>query len=596
MILSGVFNKNSSAFSREIKEVSRRCVEEDLFFLENDLITVLAGKTSSTVEQGCVLTNGKTILIGKAFKKTDFQPLKPEDLPEEEEKEFFTRHFWGNYILITLNNDFNSICVTRDPTGQFPFFYTKLSSGEVLFSSHLDVLFGMLEEKPSFNWRYFSKYLIKSSFIAEETVFENIYELPFGCHLSSAQHKTYVSVAWNPLDYCQGYRTSQGFQSAIIDTLMKVTEAWTRKTKIAILDYSGGTDSTGLLFILNSVLRESQLLKPVNFFHPAISSSDEREFAFATARELGVEIESFDRSNSPPFDQPLCPLNFRPNWPTATLMHLRARECMDSLAKDYTNVTFVSGRGGDQAFMYSIPTESLCDYFIEKGGRGLTQLLKELYAMSRKPLPRLLNEMLMGLFRYKFYSSFQQFSFASKGGKKVPWFEKEMYEMEELVDDHPFFCRHKHGKMLPGKLKHIISIYRGLGAIKGDVRENHTNPVFYPLYSQPVVELALSMPTYESFAKGYNRFQFREAISRRFNTRSVWRKDKGQVSGIIQSALDKNLKGIMELCLEGEVGKAGLINRNLLHKSIRGMAHGELDYLWPIMNLICLEMFINHWK
>ena len=88
---------------------------------------------------------------------------------------------------------------------------------------------------------------------------------------------------------------------------------------------------------------------------------------------------------------------------------------------------------------------------------------------------------------------------------------------------------------------------------------------------------------------------FRKAISDTFKTDSVWRKDKGETSGIMQRGLKKNEKRILDLCLEGKMVKQGLINKDKLSAGILGVMNGQTDYLWAIINLICAEIFMNYW-
>jgi len=39
------------------------------------------------------------------------------------------------------------------------------------------------------------------------------------------------------------------------------------------LDFSRGTDSTGLLFLLHQLIDENQVLKPIKVFHNGVASS-----------------------------------------------------------------------------------------------------------------------------------------------------------------------------------------------------------------------------------------------------------------------------------------------------------------------------------
>lgn len=600
MIIAGVFKQVNEETFKKLSTLIKKHSQKEITYFETSLVSIVVGKTSFTVDQGEVLKTIDSLLVGKVFRKDNYKEITEQEVEQQskETNKSFVKNYWGNYIFINTNKENKTITILRDPIGQLPLFYTKLDSGEVLFSSEIEILYSMITIKPDFNWSYLSAYMLHSSITTNQTAFNGIYELPHGCQLFINELDEYMttSVIWNPLDYCSGYKNSKQIQKDIINTTKNVIKSWTKNTEGVFLDFSGGTDSTGLLFLLKSVLKKKQLLKPVNVFHPNVSFSDERKHALAIADEVGLDLINFDKSKSLPFDPVIEQPRVKPNWPTSTLTHLKIREEMDALSKDYTNIVHMSGHGGDHIFMCPTPVESLCDYLLEKGGKGFYPKLKEISIMFRKPLFPILKKMFYCFFSYYFCSHYKRPSYLSIQYNKIPWFTNELFNREQQVTYHPFFYEKKTAKILPGKLKHIESIYKGLSSVKKDVRDNKTNPVFFPFFSQPLIELALSIPTYASFKNGYNRYHFRKAISRTFKTNAVWRRDKGETSGIMQIGLKKNEQHILELCLKGKALQTGSFNKELLHKSIKKTIYGQTDHQWPITNLISLEIFLKYWR
>ena len=83
------------------------------------------------------------------------------------------------------------------------------------------------------------------------------------------------------------------------------------------------------------------------------------------------------------------------------------------------------------------------------------------------------------------------------------------------------------------------------------------------------------------------------------NIENLWRKDKGETTGITQLGIKHNKDCIMELCLEGKCIKYNLIEKkdiSIIHKAINDMMEGKPDYLWPINNLVALEIFFSLWE
>lgn len=598
MILAGVFNQVDDNIFNKLDSIVSKKIFGDKVYFKNKSVNVIAGKTSDIVDHGAILSVSGALLTGKVFNKKNYDPITTEELEREVDapNEHFVRNYWGNYIYLKLQDD--TAKILRDPVGQFPLFYTKLDSGACLFASEMEILIDMIK-KPGFNWKYFSSYILHGFITTEETVFDGIYELPHGCQIAYdfKTGSTKTSVLWNPLDYLEGYRNTACAIDDIINITSNVIEKWTSGVDVVSLDFSGGTDSTGILFLLNKVLHEKQELKLINMFHPEVLSSDERKYAFEIAKGLGINLIEFDHSESLPYDKDCRVLNFKPNWPTSLLSYLKINNDISFMLngnKD-KNIMYVSGHGGDHIFLCPPPITSLCDYLIEQGSKGFNKKIREIYEIFRKPLFPIISDMAKGFIIYYLYSSYEPSAYAINTHKKAPWFNESFLLLEKQIRYHPFFYNENTTKSLPGKFGLIDAIYSGLSTIKTDIRDCGVNPVFFPLFSQPLLELALSMPTYESYRDGYNRYPFRKAISDTFKTNAVWRRDKGETSGISQRGLKKNEKQIFDLCLEGNMVKQGLINKDKLSSGLHEVINGQKDYQWAITNLICAETFMNYW-
>lgn len=599
MIVAGIFNQvNENTFETLASITSNRISNKTTYF-KNNFVNVIAGETSRSAGQGNIISLENALLIGKVFSKNDNKTITEKDLEQQLyfSNQMFVKKYWGNYLYIKIKD--RLAIILRDPVGQFPLFYTKLASGEILFSSEIEILSNMMKKIPGFNWKYFTSYLLHSSITTEQTAFSDIYELPHGCQISfnSSNNSIERTIVWNPLDYIHDYKGSEYAKSKIIDITVNVIKNWTKNTKILSLEFSGGTDSTGLLFLLKKIANQDQKIELVNFFDAEVASSDERKYARQTAKNLSLDLIEFDLSLRLPFDAyTYTTSDFKPNWPTSQLCMLKLIQDIEFLHRNNKNVLYISGQGGDHVFMCPPPIGSLCDYLIEKGKKGFDIKLKEISMMFRKPLFPILQEIVKGMILYKTCTRYSQSVYRIDKEKKAPWFNKELYLLEKQVHYHPFFYEEKTTQIAPGKFNLIETIYSGLSTIKTDIRDHGTNPVFYPLCSQPLLELILSIPTYETYKDGYDRYLFRRAISDTFNTNVVWRKDKGETTGNMQRGLKKHKEYLLDLCLNGNLVKMNLINREKLQDSILAVMYGQIDYQWQVINTICAEIFMNYWK
>jgi asparagine synthase (glutamine-hydrolysing) len=117
----------------------------------------------------------------------------------------------------------------------------------------------------------------------------------------------------------------------------------------------------------------------------------------------------------------------------------------------------------------------------------------------------------------------------------------------------------------------------------------------HPLLSQPLVELALRIPTYQSFEDGYDRIFLRKAVSRLKTGKALWRKMKGQTTGTLIKSFSKQYTEIHDLLMSGSLIKSGIINERWLNNELIKAKHGSTEHLWPIINMISSQRWLNQW-
>ena len=121
-------------------------------------------------------------------------------------------------------------------------------------------------------------------------------------------------------------------------------------------------------------------------------------------------------------------------------------------------------------------------------------------------------------------------------------------------------------------------------------------PVLYPFLSQPIIEQILSMESYQAYSSEYSRIIFREKISKFFQTDLVYRKSKGDTTGILQIGLEQNIKRVYELCLEGYFARKQMINKSILENEINKVRSGLTNSFNGIFNMIAIEHWVESWS
>lgn len=591
MIISGVYGELKNDFiENQILQQTKAKIKNQIIQLSKPHLIAVAGNILSTGDQGTIFTTDNSLLVGTTFDKTNNRSINQKELEIVLKKsdEFIIDNYWGAYILLKLED--KQLKIVRAPVSQFPLFYTICSDGRVIFSSDMSILHEIITPPPGFNFSYLSSYLINAFLTSEQTPFQGVYELIYGCQLSLTQGAAVQQSLWDPIKYNHYDFNKEEMKIKILSSLQNLLATRLSTAESIFLDFSGGLDSSALLFMLNELVTHNQKIYPVNFFHPKVQSSDERFYTKKISKELNIDYMEFDCSLALPFS-PAKNLN-KPNWPTSHLVYAKMERTLFDLASTRENKIFVSGHGGDHLFLSHPPIEALCDFLLEQGGQDFFKKVKELATIYRKPLTSLVGGVLKGFYHHLLASNTQRSPIPKT--RKAPWFSEDIFNFEKKMQYYTFL-KTRQERILPGKLKHINAIYNGLSSLKGEIRDIGDS-MFYPYLSQPLIELALTIPSYESFNSGYTRYLFRKTMSDKFNTNSIWRKDKGETSGVIQRGISENRDFVMDICLNGSFASQKLVDRNCLYDNIKRLIAGQKDYQWNIVSLFSAELFINLWK
>ncbi|MCL2646656.1 MAG: asparagine synthase-related protein [Phycisphaerales bacterium] len=595
MIIFGVFNDPEGKYAGCHESIGLPSAEYGHIFRHK------SGLLDLSVYDKCdssrsILTSSDFVLIGEVFSKTTYKQLTQDDINEgmKIDPQILSDHYWGNYIHLSLKSE-KEIAFTKDIVGQITLFYTLLPTGELLFSSEIEIL-TRLTGKNSLNYRYFSSYLLRTFITTNETAFEDIYELFHGCTVSYGVDNglSESRVTWDPLKYINRCDDMAALGVNLADTISNVIKSRAQKSDTLALEFSGGVDSTGILFLTHGLFGKDKHLKPINMFHPNVSSSDERRYAKVTTDRLNLRLTEYEYGESLPYDYFGYDKYLKPNWPTSSLSYSKINDDIGKLVDWKNKVTFLSGHGGDHVFMYPPAITTICDFLLDGHIRGIGDKFKSMYMTYRSPLLLIFKNIIRGFLSY-YLSTYKEKCITMVEGSQItsPWINKEVHAYDKKIKHHPFYYLKDGKRIQPGKFHLIDAVYRAMSTIKGDVRGDDAVPVFFPLLSQPVIELILSVPTYETYKNGISRYPYRKSIYDRYKSETIWRTDKGATTGVSQMGLARNKERIFDLCLNGAMVKQGLINRDGLHQGMVNMMNGEIDDVWALTNLYCAETFIR---
>lgn len=532
------------------------------------------------------LENKQGFLVGRIFDNTNYKPIINNEIFAttcvNDPKNLCTG-YWGRYAGIFFNKTSQKLQLVRDPQGLFTIFY-KITKDFIIFSTELALIYESLEAKPSLDLTFFAEYVIAANNALPTTPFEGINELAPGTALSIDPYGKYeYTLLWDPSHLSGVFiHNEDSFERELLVTLKKCLQAWTINTDAVCVELSGGTDSTGIMLLLHAILPEGKKIIAVNNIDSQTVSTNEIQYAKEVADTCNAEIYYADMSNFSPFDT--LPHNWLPNKPSTTWWYYGLKQKIFEIAKSHHCNEIMDGQGGDHIFLAPAPISSLADLYLDQGLQNFRPILNELASMNRTPwLPLIVNTFKEVLGYYK----------KSRVSEKVDTqFLEEGFA--EHLKRHDFFLKDILNKHHPGKAKHIEAIY---DAVRFSYGNNSflSGAITHPLLSQPIIELALKIPTYQSFKDGFDRIFFRRAISRIQKPKALWRRSKGGTTGTVVKSCMAHHKYIMETLLNGKIVQSGIINKKWLDNQLERIEHGQNENLWPILQLLTCQRWIDHW-
>ena len=532
------------------------------------------------------LMNNRGIFIGKMFDQHNHAPAifnEADSTEVSQNPKLILKKWWGRYIGVVFNQQTQSSTLVRDPQGLSTLFYIIKPNG-ILFSSHLHLLYDALEEKPSVNISFFAEYAINTNNASSRTPFENILELQPGMGLTLNFNGTHIiKNLWDVSGFKGEFITDQqAVEEELLATLRATTKAWAQDSSGVCVELSGGADSSGVMILLRDVLPDLNLIG-VNYFDSKTPSSNEIPHAQEVADACNAPLHFIDWQTTPLLT-PL-PSSWRPDRPTSLFLSHSTSNQLRAIATKNNCSEIMNGQGGDHVFLAPQPAEALADYWLDKGFRGIGHPMKEISASNRMPWSTLARDSVKDVARY--YGNKQK---TTKIDAPVitPAYLAKHKETDFYLKDHlkGFY---------PGKIKHIQALSHGVMYADRSQRINGYT-MTHPLLSQPLIELALKIPTYQSFNNGFDRIFFRNAVSRIKKPQALWRTLKGETTGSMIKELSGNASIIHDMILAGRLAQSGMVNTQWLTEQITKVRHGQADNLWPIIHLLTSQLWLNQWK
>lgn len=530
------------------------------------------------------------ILVGKLFERSNNKPftLQHEIARQcSQNPSLLYQHLWGRFVGALYHQITHKLTLVRDPIGLSTLFYSEQPNG-VLFSTDMSLLYDILEEKPSLDLSYFAEYIINQNQALPSTPLQEIKELLPGMALTvDAQGKSSQRCMWDISSlkgsYIADIADEHEMEEQLLAALKSSMKAWTHDTDGICVELSGGLDSSATLITLREVLPEDKKIVAVNFIDSKTPSSNENVHAQEVADMCNVPLHLIDWHGIPLLTE--LPAGWLPNRPSTFLFSHSSATEFYNFATSQGCYEIANGQGGDHVFLAPPPSNALADYWLDKGLKGITTPLKNISAAHRTSWPSLIYESAQAVAGY--YRSKH-----TQTNAPIPFLTPEY---ANTLSQHDFYLKRDLAQFYPARAMQIQSLSHAIAYADRDQRSEQT-VILHPLLSLPIVELALKIPTYQSFDETYDRIFFRRAAAKMKPSKALWRTIKGQTTGTLSKSCVQEADKITELLLQGTLVRSGIINKTWLQDELIKIRHGKADNMWPLLHLMTSQLWLNQWR
>lgn len=491
---------------------------------------------------------------------------------------------WGRYVAFAHDSQKQCSYVLRDPTGGLPCFQLELGGLNVLFSSVQDVVeLGLAH--PEVDMDFIAERVAKLLVNSRQTALKGIRTLLAGERLELQSGRTKRHFAWNALEVAQhDVIEDRDLAARELRRITKVcVHSWAACYPALIHKLSGGLDSSIVLGCLQDAPAHPAITC-LNY-HDAGTASDERGFARLSAARAAVPLLERERTTAVQLDRMLdMTLSEAPTFYLGALQNGRAEA---ALAAEIGARAYFSGNGGDQLFYQAQGSLSAADYlhmhgvnrrFIEVSldaalveHRSIWYVMRNAYRQRRSPLAA---------------SSGTMTQRALLGPAAL----KPAHEPQRF--DHPLFLASGH--FPPGKFLQAAGLcmppefYDPLG------QPDDPEPV-QPLMSQPLLELCLRIPTYVLTHSGWDRAAARQAFRADVPREILRRRTKGRLEDNVLQILGRNLPTARSMLLDGEMVRAGLLDRRAVEEVLSGRPTRTPATMGEIFDHLGIEAWLRKW-
>lgn len=496
--------------------------------------------------------------------------------------------FWGSYVAFLSNAEGSEHYVLRDPSAMIP-CYTITCQGVTVAASNLNDLNGLPMPRFSINARYLAGFICEAEMAHSECGVQEVTELLAGQCLEISEVRTRQRSMWDPRAICRE-GAFENFEDAC-GRVRRVTQAcvdsWASKYDRIVHRLSGGLDSSVVL----GCLKRAPYSPQITCLHwEAVGAGEsERKFAQLVADEARMElVVQPGYSSHAAYDERVFDLPKAPKPSVANLAITLESNLRNLVPSQVRAETVWDGQGGDHLFFESRSALGAVDHAFRHGfTRELLNCVRDSVRRSRSSYWCVLGKAIgLGVLGVDWQPA-NEFD-------RTPAFLNPEW-MPAKADEYIWQPWLSDASDLPPGKRLQICFLSWLLHRHRPVPELQYASEHHPLFSQPLMELCLRIPTYTLLRGGINRAVERAAFRDYVPERILRRETKGSVSVSLMSKIRECLPFLRDLMLDGVLVQERIVQRVSLERFLAGRQPVNNQTLWPFLSCMAAEVWARKW-
>jgi asparagine synthase (glutamine-hydrolysing) len=585
---------------------------EKLRSTQPDLVVAIDRPRIKVMQAGCqdgsyrvhMLAGDAGVVLGLVFRRNasldDDSAARPASFGDAETENILLSNgrrlvsdYWGDYVAVLIDRDTACVRLIKDPTGNLPCFHTAWRGVSIVFSSIADCL-ALQVLRLTVNWSYVKSRIATAAIDSDRRALNEVSQVYRGECLELHRGRTSNQVKqmyWNPIHFTQPSLTIRDVlfaARALRATVRSATHTLAGGHRQLLLRLSGGLDSS----IIGACLRDAPTAPIVSACTYAVldGRSDERRWARLAANRFRFEhIEKVYTMSEMKLGGLL---NARPAVePASGIAYLERGALEREISRPRSCTAVFNGDGGDSSFGSESIGLAVDDYLRLSGPRWDVISLAAQVALCRDTL---VWNVLAGAFRRRYFGTSMRDYRQSllKASMLTPKANHDA-ALRGASFPHPWF---RDINPVPW-----VTIWR-LGNLMRSPQfydpfcdaSDPVPPSIAPLYTQPVVELALRIPIYVHFLEGHDRGLARRAFQGEIPDEIRNRRWKDRAPGSLEEMTFHNREFIRETLLDGNLAREGVIDRTGVEQVLRGNPVKRQFFVGELYTYLDLEIWSRH--